>query len=532
MVEFAWQDRTLGTLVAKRAAEYGDRTFLYFRDREISFRELDQKSNAVANNLARLGIGHGDKVAIMMPNCPEFYHLWFGLAKIGAIEVPINTAYRGDLLGYVIDQSDSRWIAIQDGLADRLGLIQERLGKVERILIHSESGAMPSLNLTQPTMPLGELLEGLKDYPSASVKPSDIYSLQYTSGTTGVSKGAMTPHAFAFALIPVHLEACKYTADDVLYTCLPLFHGNAQVLSTVVALVAGARLVLGERFHASTFWDDMRRYGVTAFNYIGGLLTLLYKQPENPKDRDNPVRVAFGAAAPLNLWVAIEERFGIELIEGFGLTESGAILCNYGANRKIGSIGRPHAIYDVAILDEEDQPLGPDHIGEIVGRPRVPYSMTLGYHRMPEKTVETFRNCWFHTGDLGYYDQDGYFYYVDRKKDAIRRRGENISSFEVEKVINAHPKVLESAALAHPSEIGEDEVRAVVVLKEAETMTPEELVGWCEERMAYFMVPRFVEFRSSMPKTPTDRVEKYKLREEGLGPDAWDREKAGYKVKR
>ena len=529
---FAWKDRTLGNLVATRARELGDKTFLYFRDQEISYKEFDRKSNTVANNLQRMGIGKGDKVAIMMPNCPEWYYVWLGLAKIGAIEVPLNTAYRGDLLGYQIDQSDSRWVVIQDQLVDRLGIIQENLSKVERVVVHSESGSVPSINLSQAITHLGELLEGSTEYAYAEVKPSDIYAIQYTSGTTGASKGSMTPHAFAFAFIPVHLRACGYTSSDVLYTCLPLFHGNPQVLTTIVAMVAGAKVALGEHFHATTFWDEMRKYGATAFNYIGGILNMLYKQPESPKDRDHSVRVAFGAAAPANLWTAIEERFGFQIVEGFGLTESGAILCNFGPNRKAGSLGKPHEIYDVAIFGDDDQPAAPNEIGEIVGKPRIPYAMTQGYYKMPDKSLETFRNFWFHTGDLGYYDEQGYYFFVDRKKDAIRRRGENISSFEVEKVINANPKVLESAALAHPSEMGEDEVRVAVILKEGQTMTPLELVQWCEERMAYFMVPRFVEFRTSFPKTPTDRVEKYKLRQEGLPPDHWDREKAGYKLKR
>ena len=184
------------------------------------------------------------------------------------------------------------------------------------------------------------------------------------------------------------------------------------------------------------------------------------------------------------------------------------------------------------ILDEDDRDVPPGTIGEIVTRPNTPHSMAAGYYRMPEKTLEAFRNLWFHTGDLGHTDADGYFYFVDRKKDAIRRRGENISSFEVEKVVNAHPKVEESAALAHPSEVGEDEVRVVVVLREGETLAPEELLAWCEPRMASFMVPRFVEFRPSLPKTPTARVEKYRLRQDGLSPGTWDREQAGYRLQR
>ncbi len=532
MVELSWNDRTLGRLVSMRAQEFGDRTFLYFRDQEISYRELDDKSNAVANSFRRLGIEKGDKVAIMMLNCPEYLYVWFGLAKIGAIEVPINTAYRGDLFGYVIEHSDSRWVVIHDQLADRLGIIQENLSKVEGIVVHSESGVMPTLNLPQKVMPLADLLDGPTEAPRAEVKASDTFAIMYTSGTTGRSKGAMLPHACAFAFGMTMASGTRCTSEDVLYTCLPLFHANAQCMSITPALLAGARFALSERFHATRFWDEIRRYNATVFNYIGGILTMLYKQPETPEDRNVPARAAWGAAAPANLWKAIEERFGLQILEGYGLTESGAVLANAGPVTKVGSMGKLHGLYDVTVVDADDQELGPNQVGQIVSRPRTPFGMMTGYYKMPEQSLEAFQNLWFHTGDLGYYDEEGYFFFVDRQKDAIRRRGENISSFEVEKVINAHPKVLETAALAHPSEVGEDEVRVAIILKEGQTMTPEDLMAWCEERMAYFMVPRFVEFRTSLPKTPTDRVEKYKLRQEGLAPNAWDRERAGYKLKK
>ncbi len=532
MKEIAWQDRVLGHLIATRAREYGDRTFLFFRDREISYRELDVRSNAVASHLLRLGLKAGDKVAIMLPNCPEFLYLWFGLAKVGAIEVPVNTAHRGELLGYMLNHSDSRWLVIADSFLSRLEEIPDPLRKLERVFVYSENGRVPGANLSQPIQPFAELLEGNTGSPQVSVKPSDIFCIQYTSGTTGPSKGVMLPHSFAFAFVAMHQQVCGYTPDSILYTCLPLFHGNAQVLTTAVALASGARLALAEQFHATTFWDELRHYGATAFNYIGGMLTMLYKQPESPRDRDHQVKIAFGAGAPQNLWAAFEERFGLQFVEGFGLTESGVLTCNYGPERKVGSIGRKTGLYDVKIFDDDDHEIGPNQIGEIVSRPVAAYQMMSGYYKMPEKTHEAFRNLWFHTGDYGYCDESGYFFFVDRKKDAIRRRGENISSFEVEKIINAHPKVLESVALAYPSEVGEDDVRVIVVLKPDQTLSPDQVLAWCEPRMAYFMLPRYVEFRTDLPKTPTNRVEKYKLRTEGLGPGAWDREKAGYQVKK
>ncbi|MCP4577718.1 MAG: ATP-dependent acyl-CoA ligase, partial [Deltaproteobacteria bacterium] len=355
----------------------------------------------------------------------------------------------------------------------------------------------------------------------------------YTSGTTGPPKGALISQFNYVNSGRVWAEdIIDFREDDIFFTTLPLFHANAQMFTTMGALYSGRPFVLRERFSASGFFDEIRQYGATIFNYIGGMLTMLMKQAEREDDAQNPARATFGGAAPREIWRDFEKRFNTTIIEGFGLTESGGVcLCNPPHDITVGSIGKPMTFCDVAIRDENNQEVPIGESGEIVVRQTTPHSMFSGYYKQPDKTDEAWEGGWFHSGDRGYEDENGYFFFMDRIKDCIRRRGENISSFEIEKIVNSHPNVLESAAVAVPSELGEDEVKIYVILKQSEQMAPEELIAFCEERMAYFMVPRYIEFITAFPKTATERTQKFELRKIGIG-NAWDREQAGYKLKR
>ena len=291
-------------------------------------------------------------------------------------------------------------------------------------------------------------------------------------------------------------------------------------------------MVLTEKFSARTFWDDIRRYGCTESLYTGSILPMLLNAEAKPDDADNPLRVMLGVAATKEVFEAFEKRFGVMLLETYGSSEITIPIMNSLKGRKSGSCGNLHPEFVAKIVDDDGMEVGPDIPGELLIRPLKPYTMLLQYYNMPEKTVEAWRDLWFHTGDCLRLDEDGFFYFVDRKKDALRRRGENISSFELERAIDSHPAVLESAVVAAKSELGEDEVLACVRLKPGESLAPLDLTMYCEERMAYFMVPRYIRFVDSFPKTPTLRVEKYKLRQEGVTPDTWDREKTGYKLRR
>lgn len=520
----------LRTLWAEKAARNGDRTFLLFRDERVSYAEMHARSSSVANALWGDGIRKGDKVAVMLGNGPEFLYVWFGLAKIGAVMVPINTANRGESLAYILDHSEARAMFLEPRFREQVSAVLPRVPRLER-LVEVEGRVGP------PAEDGGDRFRAMLDAGDqltmdVELTDGDVMAINYTSGTTGPPKGALIPHAMYPLVGAAYASWVEARRDSVIYTCLPLFHANAQGLSTSGALAADCALAFGESFSATNFWDDCRRHGAHVFNYVGGMIPILMKQPERPDDADNPVRIAWGAAAPRDIWPAFEARFGLTIVEGYGTTEDSIPLTNSPGAGRMGSIGKPTDLAAVAVVDAEDRPLPPDQVGEIVVRPRVPYCMMLGYYKMPEETVRRARNLWWHSGDLGYTDGDGYFYFVDRAKDCIRRRGENISTFELEKAVNRHPAVLESAAVGVPSDIGEEDVKVFVRLRPGERVTPEALLRHLEDEVPYFAVPRYVELVEDFPKTPTERIRKHLLKGQPITASTWDRERAGYVLRR
>lgn len=520
----------LGELLEDRAQRNGDRIFLRFKDQAFTYNEMNRYANRCANAFLNQGVAKGDKISIMLPNCPEYLHIWFGSAKAGAVEVPVNTSYKGEFLRHIVDQSDSKILLIAHEFLDRLKLIEDGLKKVQKVVVLGGLEKEEAAQYKIPRMSFEEFFNAPEDPVDIKIYPSDPQNIIYTSGTTGLSKGALGPHKFWIVVAEQLLPLREGGRDDIFYTFLPLYHMNAQCLTTITALLAEGQVVLSDKFSATRFWDEIRKYQATQFNYLGAVIPILAKQPEKPDDLDNPVRIAFGAGCPQSVMDYFEKRFGLTCMEGFGMTEIGIPVHTTLYDRRPGSCGTPLPIYEIKLFDDEDNEVPVGEPGEIAFRPREPFTMMLEYYNMPDKTLESFRNLWFHTGDLAKRDEDGYLYFVDRKKDAIRRRGENISSFEVERAINTHPKVLESAAVAVKSELAEDEVKICVVLRPGETLTPEELIEYANDRMPYFAVPRYVEFMDSLPKTPTERVQKYLLKQQGITANTWDREKAGVKI--
>lgn len=521
----------IGKVIEEKARRHQERTFLYFHNEEVSFGLLDRRSNQFGHGLQALGVQKDDKVAVMMQNHPNTLYTWLGAVKLGAVEVPVNTAYRGDLLRHVINNSQSKVLVIDGDLLERLLMIRDQLAGLEHIVCHGTIDKAVAAQLAVLVSSLDEWFEQSAGPIEVDIRPDDPAGIVYTSGTTGLSKGVVGCHHYFLHTARLLARLRDARSDDVIYTFLPLFHVNAKLMAVMAALVADARVVLREHFSASAFWDDVRRYGVTQFNYLGAVMTILAKQEPKPDDADNPVRLALGPGCPPDVMRHLEQRYGFTCLEGFGMSEIGIVIHQDIKDRKIGTCGKVlDDLFEVKLFDDDDLEVAVGEIGEIVVRPKKPYIMMSEYYRMPEKTLEVFRNLWFHTGDYARQDEQGYFYFVDRKKDAIRRRGENISSFEVEKVLNSHSKILEAAVFAVPSELGEDEVKANIVLKPGETLPPEELIKFCNERMAYFAVPRYLEFVAELPKTPTNRVEKYRLRQIGLTANTWDREKAGVKI--
>ncbi len=527
----------LPKILEKKAEKNGEKIFLNILNKRFySYAETNRRANQVGRYLQKLGVSKGEKVAILLPNSEHYIFSWFGIHKIGAVQVPVNTAYKGEFLQYAIDFSDSVVLITAPEFLDRVVLIQNELPKLKYILVLKGDRPLenPGIN-TKPLLAFDEAYNESGENLGIEVAFSDPERIMFTSGTTGRSKGVFRSHAAAYWSARNYVDVCGVTSEDVLLTSLPLFHANAQVLCVYPAMLADARVAIYERFSATQLWDWCRESGATIFNLLGAMSYFLYNQPPTERDADNPVRLIMAAPAPRDIYHEFEKRFGIKFTEGYGLTETGMVTYMPVEAPRIGSIGKAAPGYEVKVVDEHDREVPPNTTGEIVVRNQLPWLMVTEYYRMPEKTVSDFRNLWFHTGDAGRMDEDGYFYFMDRKKDYIRRRAENISSFEVEKVVNSHPAVSESAAIGIPAgegAVAEDEIKIVIVLKPGAQLTPEELMKWCEDRMPYFMIPRYVEFVPELPKTPTEKVKKHLLREAGITPQTWDREKAGYKIKR
>jgi acyl-CoA synthetase (AMP-forming)/AMP-acid ligase II len=524
--------RTMGDWVRERAAKYGDRHALDVHDVKRSYAEVDRFSSQMAAGLANLGLGVGSHACTMMKNSVESIDVWFGLCKLGAIEIPVNTANRGAPLKYMIDQSDSQTIAIDEEYVDRLTAIVDDLPQLQNVIIRRE-GLGSTVDLPERILvhELGDLYLDAA-LPEPVIDKFDPNVIMYTSGTTGPPKGVVICHEANLNLARHTIALMSYTEDDVLYTAFPLFHINARYTSVVAAMECGGSLVMDQKFSVSRFWSICKAKGVTAFNFQGALLLMLFKQPPHPDDADNPVRVAFGAPIPAEIGADFMTRFGVKLAEIYGMTEVPNAVENRMESLRPGAAGRETVNFEVRIVDEQDQIVPAGVAGEIVMRPKKPGVTVLEYYKMPEATVKAFRNLWFHSGDRGRFDEDGYLYFLDRMKDAIRRRGENISSWEVEATVSAHPTVLEAAAYGVPSELSEEEVMLAVVPRPGHTVKPEELLEHCVDNLAHFAVPRYVRFMDELPKTPSQRIEKYRLRAEGVTPDTWDREEHGFIVRR
>lgn len=502
--------RTLPAVFHNAVDASPDAPFLRWHDGQLSYRALDDLANAAALGLTRLGVHQRGKVAIMLGNSVEFIVVLFATAKLGAVYVPINTDYKGDILEHQLNLAEVSHLIIDAAWIDRIVATAPRLRHLNHVVVVGQSdGAKIADALT--TASYAELVAEPGQRPAVAIAYTDPLAISFTSGTTGPSKGVLATHCHVLSFALDWIEACGVVPGDRLFTCLPMFHAIATWLGVIPALLTSNSLAFVPRFSASRFWEDVRTFDATVVHGIFAMIPILLKQPPRPDDATGPARIFYIGQRNMEF----ERRFGCRIVEVYGATETGIV--SYTPLDKAGpagSCGRPNArTYDVALVDDGDNPVSPGTPGEIVVRPRQPYSMFQEYYNMPEATLAACRNFWFHTGDNARADEDGFLYFVDRKKDAIRRRGENISSFEVESVLNADPRVLECAAVAHPSDLGEDEVRLIIVRQPGATLDADAVWQLCEERMPRFWIPRFVEFRASLPKTPNGKIQKYMLRE-------------------
>jgi crotonobetaine/carnitine-CoA ligase len=546
-------ETTFNDVMKNKAETIGDKVFLtYVRDfdkgldEKYTYRDMHLYSNRVANGLSKLGLKVGTGLSLMEINSPEFLFVVFATWKLGGYAVLINTALKGVTLQYIIDHSDSEILILHWSMIDAYLDLKDELPKIKHVIVDINE-APKDFKLPDGMISLQEILKSPDDDFEAEIDKEEKSYLMYTSGTTGPPKA--TTFLYKKSVAGMALQSLSgfigligANKDDVFFTCLPLFHGNALQITIMPSYMSEFPVILTKRFSASRHWDICRKYNVTSFNLLGAMPQFILKQPERPNDGENKVRVIISAACPKELVIPFEKRFNVEIREFYGAVDGGGYILGpfFQKNVPVGSMGKPLGRSVADIMDDDGNLLGADEVGELVFQVNEEEleQRKVTYYKDETSTQNKIRrandgNLWLHTGDLATKDADGWFYFVDRKKDSIRRRGENISPWSVERVINQNDKVLESAAYAvQPEGIVEDEVMVSVVLKPGETMPPEELLDYCQGKMAYFMVPRFVDFIDELPKSKVHRTLKQILRDRGVTDTTFDREQVGYEVKR
>jgi len=525
--ELPLEDRVITSILADRASAMPDAPFVHIDGLSYSYGAMYEASMTVARALAGIGVKPGQRVVMMLANRSEFLLGWFGTAMLGATVVPINPGWKAETLSYILKDAAPSALILTQNLLPEVGEILPAITELTTLVVldaSEESSSIPGsavrLVSWQEFLSGGSRSIALPEVPHFG----DTLAVLYSSGTTGRPKGIVMPHAHIYSFGIQWSRATNFSAVDTLYAPTPLFYMQATVLGVVPTLMAGAQVHVASRFSASRYWQGVRESKATIAHGQFSLVPLLLKQPPSPSDREHNCSRFFIAKSNAEF----EERFGVRIVEIYGSTESNIVCYNPWDAPKPGSAGKAAPNFEVVIVDDEDRELPQGHIGEIVARPRAPFLISGGYYHRPEITLEALRNMWFHCGDRGYFDEDGYLYFVDRKKDVIRRKGENISSAEVERQVNTHADVLESAAVPVPAETAEDEVMIFVVPLPGRQIEPADLISYLQGILPSFMIPRFVAVVDALPKTGSMKVEKGKLRELGISPTTWDREAGQY----
>ena len=503
--------RTIAGLLHDRVADTPDHPVVEVDGEPLTWAALEHRSRVLAAGLASAGVERGDVVCQMAGNTAGHVVAVFAVARLGAVECPLNTGLRGEPLRHILGHSGARALLVEATYLERVEPELVRLDGIPLVVVRG-TGVVDAPGRTV----LAETeLSGSGELREPETRPQDAATIIYTSGTTGPAKGVVLPHHFAFTAAAVKIGTWGLGPSDVLFSPLPLFHANARYSTLLTACVLNARAVVVERFSASRFWDQVRKARATEVGTVGTIPPILLERPEHPRDRDHEVRMMHGAGAldPAKR-EAFERRFGVRLVTGFSMTETSHFSTTSPDDPgRYRAAGRPVAGFAVTILDDQDQSLPPGHVGEIAVRPEMPFSMLLGYHRDPHATVEAFRNLWFHTGDLGLLDQDGYLHWVDRRKDAIRRKGEMVSSRDVEVAALSFPGVAEAAAVGVPGELGEEEVALLVRWKEGDSAQLDALLRHCRAALPDYAVPSYLRTVKSFPRTATHKIDKRTLRE-------------------
>jgi carnitine-CoA ligase len=520
---FGVEEFTVPAVLDRRAEEFGDRVMMRIAGTPVTFAQMRDRSCAAANVLAELGVQRGETVALFTGTCPEWVYFWLGAARIGAVTAAVNGASKGDFLLHSLRLSRAKVVITDAERHPRTADVAAGLDTLKSTVVQGDS-LTALLNGANTTAP-----------PVVSAEASDIGALFFTSGTTGPSKAVATTWHYLFRAAATVAAAWEFHSGDVLWTAMPLFHLSAAP-TVLVPMLFGGTSVLAAEFHPDQVWDEVRACGAAGFAGAGAMVSLLWNLPPDSGDAKLPLRFISTAPISADMYRAIERRFGCRIVTMYGLTEAFPIAYKSVSDEGVpGTSGRVSPAFDVRIIDEQGHPLPTGQVGQIACRARTTHAMSEGYVSSasggPGVQVDPHPE-WFRTGDLGVLDHDQNLTYVDRVKDSLRRRGENVSSVEVETTVMRHPAVLEAAAVGIPSELGEDDILVVVTLQPDATVDYVELLDFCSARMPYFCVPRYLEVLDEIPKNVIGRVRKDVLRGRGLGAGAWDREAHGYVLSR
>ena len=533
---------TLVEAVRHQARAQGEREFLSFENGErFSFAEFDRLTDCLATALADLGLTAGDRILGLLTNSKEFMITMIATHKLRAVFVPVNTELRGGFLEHQIINSSPRIIVVDDNLMGRFSSFDPSETGIETVVgVGDESSPdISKLGLLAEVsqVRMDSLLDTTPNTEKlADPSPSDVCTIMYTSGTTGPSKGVLMPqgHCYLFALGIV--AAMELTEQDRYFCCMPLFHANGLFMQVYASLLAGSSCHVTKRFSVTDWLNIVREENITVTNALGVMPEFIFRSPPSPNDRDHKMTRILAIPVAEEWGVAMQERFGVKLRQGFGMTEVNMVAYSDLDDPVMsGCAGPPLSdFFEVIIADpDSDVELPRDQVGEILVRPKIPFCFNVGYFKMPDKTVEAWRNLWFHTGDAGRMDSEGRLFFVDRIKDRIRRRGENISSYELEQTLNEYPGVIESAAvgLRVPGAGGEDEIKAVIAIN-GPSPDPEAFLDWCVPRMPRHTEPRYLEFVAELDKTASGKIRKQAIRDAGVTENTWDRESIGYVISR
>lgn len=517
----------LGALIASDAQGPGQTRITLVGDRGYTAAEMLERAARAGGMLTAAGVGPGDRVGIMVSNRIEFLDTFFAAAHIGALSVPLNTSLRGPILEHMLRDSSPAALVVEHIYMEVVERALETTGLDATIFVidHSPTSYAPT------TVDFATSLEASVPIPMGPVSRYDDACILYTSGTTGPSKGVLHTHNSIVAFGEKSDWLFGYSADDISHNCLPLFHANALCVTLLPSLRAGGSVVFGQRFSASGFWSEVREHKATVISILGAMVPILWGAAPTENDDNNDVRVALSVPTPsADFYENFEKRFGLRLVSQYGMTDTSSIIGTPPDQPgRPGYAGIAHPDFECIIVNEHDEEL-PDGVpGELITRPRRPETIMSCYWNNPQATMETWRNLWFHTGDVLVREPDGWFKFIDRQKDAMRRFGENISSFEVESVIAAHPAVDEVAVYAVPSDLSEDEVMAAVVPVAGVVLDLDDLGQYCDEHLPYFASPRYLVSMDALPKTATRKVQKAELRRSGITSITVDRGPRGRK---